>query len=214
MKRKFNDTGLCVPHRHYMVDISAKIEQIFELVEVGEYFTINRPRQFGKTTTLSLLMKRLFATETYLPLRISLEGLSTESYASQQQFLGSFCFLIQRFFRAHQLENLSDYTEQQGPLETFEQLNSFMTGLCLASGKQIVLMIDEVDKSSNNQLFLDFLALLRTKYPDRSEDQDITFQSVILAGVHDIKTLKAKIRTDDEKSTTAPGTLPLILRWT
>ncbi len=35
MKRKFNDTGLCVPHRHYMVDISAKIEQIFELVEVS-----------------------------------------------------------------------------------------------------------------------------------------------------------------------------------
>ncbi len=154
-------------------------------------------------------MKRLFATETYLPLRISLEGLSTESYASQQQFLGSFCFLIQRFFRAHQLENLSDYTEQQGPLETFEQLNSFMTGLCLASGKQIVLMIDEVDKSSNNQLFLDFLALLRTKYLDRSEDQDITFQSVILAGVHDIKTLKAKIRTDDEKKYNSPWNIAI-----
>ncbi len=52
MKRKFNDTGLCVPHRHYMVDTSAKIEQIIQLVEAGEYFTINRPRQFGKTTTL------------------------------------------------------------------------------------------------------------------------------------------------------------------
>ncbi|MCP4352887.1 MAG: AAA family ATPase [Desulfobacterales bacterium] len=204
MKRKFNDTGLCVPQRHYMVDTSAKIEQIFELVEAGEYFTINRPRQFGKTTTLSLLMKRLFATETYLPLRISFEGLSTESYASQQRFLAGFCFLVQRFFRAHRLESLADYTEQQAGMEMFEQLNSFITGLCLASGKQVVLMIDEVDKSSNNQLFLDFLALLRIKYLDHSEGQDITFQSVILAGVHDIKTLKSGIRADDEKKYNSP----------
>ena len=51
MKKKFNDTGLCVPHRHYMADTSKKIEQIIRLIEEGEYFTINRPRQFGKTTT-------------------------------------------------------------------------------------------------------------------------------------------------------------------
>ena len=31
--REFNVTGLCVPEMHYMVDISEKIEQIFELVE-------------------------------------------------------------------------------------------------------------------------------------------------------------------------------------
>ncbi|MDM8526453.1 AAA family ATPase, partial [Desulfococcaceae bacterium HSG8] len=199
MRRKFNDTGLCVTPRHYMVDTSAKIEQILQLVEEGEYFTINRPRQFGKTTTLSLLMKRLFATETYLPLRISFEGLATESYASQQRFLSGFRFLLQRFFRAHKLVKLSDYTEQQGELETFEHLNDFITGICSTSGKQVVLMIDEVDKSSNNQLFLDFLALLRTKYLDRNEGMDITFQSVILAGVHDIKTIKAKIRPDEER---------------
>ena len=85
MKRKFNDTGVCVSERNYMVDTSAKIEQIFELVEAGEYFTINRPRQFGKTTTLSLLMKRLFATEIYLPIRISFEGLSAENYSSNSK---------------------------------------------------------------------------------------------------------------------------------
>ncbi|MCP4112891.1 MAG: AAA family ATPase [Desulfobacteraceae bacterium] len=204
MKRKFNDTGLCVPQRHYMADTSAKIEQIFQLIEDGEYFTINRPRQFGKTTTLSLLMKRLFATEEYLPFRISFEGLAADSYANPKSFLAGFSFLLQRFFRSNQLENLLNYTEQQGKPETFEQFNSFITGICSASGKQVVLMIDEVDKSSNNQLFLDFLALLRAKYLDRSEDQDITFHSVILAGVHDIKTLKARIRSDDEKKFNSP----------
>ncbi len=199
MEKEFNDVGTCVPRRHYMADTSEKIEAIIRMIEKGKYFTINRPRQFGKTTTLSLLMKRLFATETYLPLRISFEGLTTESYSSQQRFLDGFCFLVRRFFRVHHLENLLHYTEEQGRLETFEQLSSFMSGLCSASGRQVVLMIDEVDKSSNNQLFLDFLALLRIKYLDRSEDLDITFHSVILAGVHDVKTLKAKIRPDEER---------------
>ncbi len=69
MEKEFNDVGLCIPGKHYMVDISAKIDRIIRLIEKGKYFTINRPRQFGKTTTLSFLMKRLFATDAYLPIR-------------------------------------------------------------------------------------------------------------------------------------------------
>ena len=56
---KFNVTGICVPNRHYMVDISPKIEKIFPMVEDGFYFTINRGRQYGKTTTLDRLEKCL-----------------------------------------------------------------------------------------------------------------------------------------------------------
>ena len=56
-KRTFNVTGVCVPHKHYMADTSEKINQIIKLVEQGNYFTINRPRQYGKTTTMFLLEK-------------------------------------------------------------------------------------------------------------------------------------------------------------
>ena len=55
MNKKFNITGLCVPEKHYMVDTSNRINEIAKMVEDGEYFTINRPRQYGKTTTLNLL---------------------------------------------------------------------------------------------------------------------------------------------------------------
>jgi len=209
MQKKFNDTGLCIPSRHYMVDTSQKIEKIIYLIEDGQYFTINRPRQFGKTTTLFLLMNQLFATETYLPIRISFEGLGTESYDSQKRFLEGWCFLLQRFFQFNQLPELLAYTKQQCQLENFEQLNAFISDLCEKSGKPIVLMIDEIDKSSNNQLFLDFLALLRTKYLARNEGQDTTFQSVILAGVHDIKTLKMKIRHDSEQKYNSPWNIAI-----
>lgn len=60
-----------------------------------------------------------------------------------------------------------------------------------------MLLIDEVDKSSNNQLFLSFIGMLRNKYLAREIGKDYTFKSVILAGVHDVKTLKAKLRPDE-----------------
>ena len=53
--RKFNITGVCIPALHYMVDTSAKIAQIGQMIDDGLYFIINRARQFGKTTTLYLL---------------------------------------------------------------------------------------------------------------------------------------------------------------
>jgi len=57
--KRFNVTGLCVPEEHYMVDITGKIEQIKKLVDGRCYFTINRARQYGKTTTLAMLERAL-----------------------------------------------------------------------------------------------------------------------------------------------------------
>ncbi|MCI7441975.1 MAG: AAA family ATPase, partial [Clostridium sp.] len=57
--KEFNTTGLCNPNKHYMVDISDKLENIKKLVEKEKYFIINRPRQYGKTTILSALRKEL-----------------------------------------------------------------------------------------------------------------------------------------------------------
>jgi hypothetical protein len=33
MPKRFNDTGVCIPERHYMVDTSAKLKQIIQLIE-------------------------------------------------------------------------------------------------------------------------------------------------------------------------------------
>ncbi len=69
---------------------------------------------------------------------------------------------------------------------------------CLKTDKPIVLIIDEVDSASNNQVFLDFLAQLRLMYLDREAKLNSpAFQSVILAGVTDIKHLKSKFRDND-----------------
>ena len=57
--KEFNTTAVCTPDKHYMVDISERVREIKKLVDAGKYFTINRARQYGKTTTLSALRKAL-----------------------------------------------------------------------------------------------------------------------------------------------------------
>jgi hypothetical protein len=42
MEQEFNDTGNCIPSKHYMVDTSKKIQQILPLIEKGKYFSIYR----------------------------------------------------------------------------------------------------------------------------------------------------------------------------
>ena len=55
MNKRFNITGSCVPDQHYMVDITERLEKIKEMIDRGDYFVINRGRQYGKTTTLKAL---------------------------------------------------------------------------------------------------------------------------------------------------------------
>ena len=63
-------------------------------------------------------------------------------------------------------------------------------------------MIDEVDQARNHKVFIDFLGMLRSKFLKRSTRP--TFQSVILAGVYDIKNLKHRIREDHEHQMNSP----------
>ena len=85
-----------------------------------------------------------------------------------------------------------------------EDLSDLITGLISTLGRELILLIDEVDRSSNNDLFLYFLGMLRNKYLARSQGEDLTFKSVILAGVHDVKSLKLKIREEGENKYNSP----------
>jgi hypothetical protein len=55
MMRHFNTTGLCVPEKDYMVDLSSRLEQIKDMVHKGDYFTINRGSSTGRPPTVNKL---------------------------------------------------------------------------------------------------------------------------------------------------------------
>ena len=43
-------------------------------------------------------------------------------------------------------------------------LSKKISDFCKFSDREVILMVDEVDKNSDNQIFLSFLGLLREKY--------------------------------------------------
>jgi hypothetical protein len=164
--RKFNVTGLCVPGKHYMADVSEKIRQIMDMVEQGEYFTINRARQYGKTTTLFLLEQQL--PKEYNVISVSFEGVADTVFETPENF-------CQEILRNSSVTN-------------FDLFSIFLDKTCV--DKKIVLMIDGVDKASNSHVFLKFLDVLRAKYLERTCSVGATFHSVVFASVYDVKNLK------------------------
>jgi hypothetical protein len=204
MKKRFNDTGVCIPEKHYMVDSPDKISRIFRMVEQGDYFVINRPRQYGKTTTLYLLNRMLKNTSGYFPIKMSFEGIGSDSYKSEATFIEALLLRLKRIFELSNDKELTRLIVSGADVTTINKLDVWFSQMVKKINQKVVLMIDEVDKSSNNQLFLDFLGLLREKYLKRSEGEDETFHSVILSGVHDIKSLKVKLRPDTEAKYNSP----------
>ena len=188
MIKRFNTTGLCVPRKHYMVDISSKLEDIEKLIDEEFYFVINRPRQFGKTTTLNELYKRL--KDKYIVIKLDFERMS-EDFISTKVFCNSF------------IESLSRTLGVE--LKKVETLNNLAYLISdITKDKEIILMIDEVDRISNNQLFVNFLGILRSLYLDREAEVYTTFKSVILVGVYDIKNLKLKFKDDTDTRYNSP----------
>ena len=59
MRKEFNNTGSCNPEWHYMVDSARLFRMVVNLIKKGKYFTTNRPRQYGKTTTLMMIWRRM-----------------------------------------------------------------------------------------------------------------------------------------------------------
>ena len=73
MAKIFNVNGDCKPNLHYMVNISERLRQIKNMVDEGQYFTINRARQYGKTTTLRALEEFLQKEYTVVSLDFQLQ---------------------------------------------------------------------------------------------------------------------------------------------
>ncbi len=206
--KEFNTTGVCVPKKHYMVDISGKLEQIAALIDRGNYFTINRGRQYGKTTTFSRLEATL--QDRYVVVRFSFEGVGDDAFGTDEDFVWMF---VDKTARELKREGVAEaiwskwigVSDGEGSRRrAFERLDHGITELCEALGKPVLLMIDEVDKNSDNQAFLNFLGMLRNKYLDAQEEKAATFHSVILASVYDIKNLKLKLRPDAERKYNSP----------
>ncbi len=202
--KRFNVTGLCIPEKHYMCDVSAKFARCKNLIDKGKYFAINYPRQHGKTTMQYLLSEEYDKHEDCLLISTSFEGIGDNSFNSEEDLASTFLETMAKSFYLSNPE-LADYLEEESyKITNFKQLSRWLRKWIRSLNKKVILLIDEVDKASNNQVFVSFLAMLRDKYLDAGKNQDLTFHSVVLIGVHDVKALKLKLRSEDEKKINSP----------
>ena len=207
--RRFNITGTCYPQHHYMVNIDDRLNSIAKLVAEGQYITINRGRQYGKTTTLYHLKKRM--SGDYVVFSISFEDFNGNDFKNENTLAYSFLEALRTELEEGTTEAdeivfktiddiLKANSEKREVIKV--DFSKLIVSICRNSSKPIVLFIDEVDNASNYDSFIELLRLLRNKYLKR---EDIpTFQSVILAGVYDIKNLKLKVRPDSDHQYNSP----------
>ena len=202
MKEKFNVTGLCIPNKHYVADVSKKLGKTYNMVVEGDYFVINRPRQYGKTTMLYNLSESLSTSEEYMVFNISFEGIGDDIFKEEAVFSEGFVDILATYAE-YKIPSLASWLyESKNEVNSLKSLSSLITKLANKAGKKIVPLIDEVDKSSNNQLFVSFLAMLRNKFLSREDFK--TFHSVVLVGLHDVKSLKLKLRPNEESKYNLP----------
>lgn len=193
-----------------MVDISDRLSKIESLVEIGQYITINRGRQYGKTTTLFHLANRL--SDKYVVFYFSIEDFTEKEYKNIDALSYAFLKEMKEQIYSPTLKNATDFLKNslvdivknnsEKKEIDLDDFSDFIGAICADSPKPIVLIIDEFDSASNYDSFVEFLRMLRKKFLNRVIRP--TFQSVILAGVYDIKNLKLKVRPESEHQYNSP----------
>ena len=206
--KNFTTTGVCIQSENYMVNINDQIVKIKAMVDKGQYFTINRARQYGKTTTLNILGQTL--QQYYCVVSLDFQGIGDAGFNSEQSFVKAFCRKLKREFRTGLMlpesvkNHINEFISRKEDKAELDELFDVLLDWCDESKKEIVLIIDEVDSATNNQVFLDFLAQLRDMYLRRNSKGTPAFKSVILAGVTDVKNLKRKLRPEDAHKFNSP----------
>ena len=146
MNRTFNISADCKPNFHYMVDINELLLKIKEYIDRGDYFTMNRARQYGKTTTLKALAK--FLSKEYVVMSLDFQRLSSSDFRDEVSFVMAFAREIVAVADRkpevtqeikNELKAFADGTIKKAGLALlFGCLNQW----CQVSEKKVVLMID------------------------------------------------------------------------
>ena len=208
--KRFNITGACFPDEHYMVDISERLEKIRSMIIQGDYFIINRGRQYGKTTTLNALENYL--DSEYLVISMDLQFFSAADLDSESGFVSAFAREMYRnsIFRTSLNNEIKDTLKNMkttGQDHVLADLFDVFCEICDGSEKPVVLMIDEIDNAAGTDIFIDFLSMIRGYYLRRNRLS--FFRSVILAGVRDIRNLKSRMRNDSDHQHNSPWNIAI-----
>jgi hypothetical protein len=200
--RHFNTAGPVRPAEHYCVPPLTRwdLGEILALVDQGKYFVLHAPRQTGKTSCLHALMDHLNREGRYRCVYANAEvGQSAREdvRGGMRAILGEISeraryHLRDEFLADRRGQWLNEYGEHGA-------LNAALSRWSQASGKPLVLLIDEIDALVGDTLIA-VLRQLRAGYDKRPESFP---QTVILCGVRDVRDYR--IHSDRDKAIITGG---------
>ena len=71
-----------------MINLSARLYEVKQMIDDGQYFSINRARQYGKTTLIHGLVD--FLRNDYEVLSLDFQTLSFEDFKNEHSFTAAF----------------------------------------------------------------------------------------------------------------------------
>ena len=158
-----------------MVNIDSRLKKIKELIDKGEYFAINRARQYGKTTTLRGLSR--FLQKEYLVADMDFQTFGDAKFKNENVFSMAFARVFIRVLKRKEdtfsermkeiIRDMEEILRRKDESFELQELFEYISDICGAATAPVVLIIDEADSATNNQVFLDFLSQLRAYYIDR-----------------------------------------------
>ena len=153
--KTFTTTGVCTKENNYMVDITDRLIKMKAMVDAGNYFTVTRGRQYGKTTTLTALAKYL--KNEYVVLNLDFQNLDDGSFENGSIFTQALSQLMIDEYEFGGAEIPQNYIEAFEELCQKETAKVRMADIfriykrwCRDSEKPVVLMIDEVDSATSD----------------------------------------------------------------
>ncbi len=184
MTRWFNVAGPCFADEHYMIPPERRAAEALALIEQGRWFSLVAGRQTGKTTTLMTLARALSAggerVVPWVDLQVARDLTSTA--AAIPVVLDALATAVAR---AGHRAILPDDERKAAWLATPETaLEHYVSALCAASGRPVVLLFDEADVLAGAAM-VSFLTQLRALYLARREQA--APRGVVLAGVRAVR---------------------------
>ncbi|MGN0052718.1 MAG: AAA family ATPase, partial [Bacteroides sp.] len=194
----FNTAGPIQPDIHYQVEPLSRInlEEIEQLIDYRKYFILHAPRQTGKTSCLLALRDYLNARGEFIAVYANVEaGQAMRNQVDEvvKATAGTIAAEARLILKSELPNDVLRKVVRDENTTGSNMLTTFLTALCEALDRPLVLFIDEIDALVGDSL-VSVLRQIRAGYANRPAHFP---QTIILCGIRDVRDYRIVLSNQD-----------------
>ena len=194
----FNTAGPIQPDIHYQVEPLSRfdLEEIEQLIYQRKYFILHAPRQTGKTSCLLALRDYLNARGEFIAVYANVEaGQAMRNQVDEvvKATAGTIAAEARLVLKSELPNDVLRKVVRDENTTGSNMLTTFLTALCEALDRPLVLFIDEIDALVGDSL-VSVLRQIRAGYANRPAHFP---QTIILCGIRDVRDYRIVLSNQD-----------------